>query len=304
MAKLKVNIQKVLVVLSCLCVLCCSFVVPASAYSAGDGLPRPNEQEQVVVPLTLSFTYLDSSNDVHWVTGYPVALTINRNYDSFSSDIIINGERLGSVLGYLNDTHYVVHFEFYPITYNLVVASRYPFMPGANDSFGIFASENRTFQWNANYFTYSESLTDDHFNLQWSEDDTGGNITNVATQPVYKQFVDFIPSNSLVTYFTIYQTNSSQSANLNFFQLQLPTVTFSEYHQQFYDFFHGLDYDIERNPTYETIVTEFPTDWTSWLADSVAGFMSFEFAPGLSFGLLFASVFGVLMLWFLLHLFM
>lgn len=54
-----------------------------------------------------------------------------------------------------------------------------------------------------------------------------------------------------------------------------------------------------------TIVeSEFPKDWTGWLATALDGFFNFQFVPGFSVGMIFAGVFGVLMLWFILHLFM
>lgn len=63
--------------------------------------------------------------------------------------------------------------------------------------------------------------------------------------------------------------------------------------------------DISSLKTEVTVVeSDFPTDWTSWLATAVEGFMNFEFAPGFSIGIIFAAVFGVLVLWFILHLFM
>lgn len=55
----------------------------------------------------------------------------------------------------------------------------------------------------------------------------------------------------------------------------------------------------------QTVVeNEFPTDWTSWLGKAVSGFFNFELLPGFKPGILFLAVFGVLILWFLLHLFM
>lgn len=72
----------------------------------------------------------------------------------------------------------------------------------------------------------------------------------------------------------------------------------------FSDFSGRLDfsYDLENNVT--IVESEFPTSWTDWMIETVSGFFAFEIAPGLSFGVIFISIFGVLLLWFILHLFM
>lgn len=57
--------------------------------------------------------------------------------------------------------------------------------------------------------------------------------------------------------------------------------------------------------TEEVIIqTDFPKDWTSWIANAAEGFFDMQIAPNLSLGMVFAAVFGVLILWFLIHLFM
>lgn len=66
----------------------------------------------------------------------------------------------------------------------------------------------------------------------------------------------------------------------------------------------GYSLDFEQDLAETIVVSDFPTNWTEWLGTAVSGFMNMEIAPGLSIGIIFASVFGVLMLWFLLHLFM
>lgn len=48
----------------------------------------------------------------------------------------------------------------------------------------------------------------------------------------------------------------------------------------------------------------FPTDWTGWLGKAITGFFSAEIFPGVTFGGIAAAIFGVLILWFILHLFM
>lgn len=68
-----------------------------------------------------------------------------------------------------------------------------------------------------------------------------------------------------------------------------------------YRFFNDLNFAIEKNVTINE--TPFPTDWLNWLYSSANAVFAFELLPGLSLGKIFAGIFGVLLTWFLIHLF-
>lgn len=67
-------------------------------------------------------------------------------------------------------------------------------------------------------------------------------------------------------------------------------------------FFAERDFVVDKDVTINE--TPFPANWTDWLFDVIGGFLDFEVLPGLSFGGIFAAIVGVILIWFILHLFM
>lgn len=86
------------------------------------------------------------------------------------------------------------------------------------------------------------------------------------------------------------------------FQIEIPYDTYT---YSLGDKFFGFKSDLTLTEQIEVteVYTEFPTDWTSWLADAVGGFFDFEIVPGFSLGVLFITVVGILLFMFFIHVF-